>query len=178
MVVAQHPGGGLVVGVAQRLAPERGEFGARRCGHEAVAMRDVPVEQKLGLDQERVDVVGRHAVLDAGRHREGCGSRLAVQRDQHIDGSRIAFLDRRRRIAFHDALGAEILQQHQPFVEVGGVDLRRREAALAQRARHRDERLHILGKVRDRAVGQAAAHRRARRAGAAHSSGCMSAPCG
>ena len=120
---------------------------------EAVAMRDVPVEQKLGLDQECVDVVGRHAVLDTGRHREGCGSRLTVQRDQHIDGSRIAFLDRRRRIAFHDALGAEVLQQHQPFVEVGGVDLRRREATLAQRARHRDERLHVLGKVRDRAVG-------------------------
>ena len=40
------------------------------------------------------------------------------------------------------------------------MDLRRRESAIAQRARHRDERLHILGQMRDRAVGQAAAHRR------------------
>ena len=40
------------------------------------------------------------------------------------------------------------------------MHLRRRQPAVAQRARHRDERLHVLGQMRDRAVRQAAAHRR------------------
>ena len=53
------------------------------------------------------------------------------------------------------------VEQQQSFVEFGRVDLRCREAVPAQRARHRDERLHVFGEMRDRAVGQAIAHRRA-----------------
>ena len=128
-------------------------------------MRQVPVDQQLGLDQEGVEVVGRQAVVDARRDRQrrrATGWRCKL--DQHVDRGRIALLDRRRRIARDHAFGAEILQQQQAFVEVGRMDLRRRQAALAQRARHRDERLHVLGEMRDRAVGQAAAHRRPVRA--------------
>ena len=66
-------------------------------------MRQVPVEQQLGLDQERVDVVGRQPMLDARRDRQRAGNRLAVDLDQHVDGGRIALLDRRRRIALDHA---------------------------------------------------------------------------
>ena len=49
----------------------------------------------------------------------------------------------------------------QAVGELGLVDLRRREAALAQPVRHGDERHDVLGEMRDRAVGLAVAHRRA-----------------
>ena len=51
--------------------------------------------------------------------------------------------------------------QQQALVEIGVMDLGRREAALAQPLRHRDERRDALGEMRDRAVGLAVAHRRA-----------------
>ena len=49
----------------------------------------------------------------------------------------------------------------RPSGKLGLVDLRRREATLAQPVRHRDERHDVLGEMGDGAVGLAVAHRRA-----------------
>jgi len=57
-----------------------------------------------------------------------------------------------------DSLTAEALQQAGGAV--GGENFRRRQAAGAQRPRHGDERRHIVGEMRDRAIGLAVAHRR------------------
>ena len=48
----------------------------------------------------------------------------------------------------------------KPLDEIGRVDLRRREAALAQAVREGDKRHDVLGEMRDRAVGLAVADRR------------------
>ena len=124
-----------------------------RCGRYQSRMQ-------LGLDQKGVEVVGRQRVVDLRRGRQRARQIEPVKRDQEIGGVRIALDHRPRRIAFDHELVAEILEHDEAGVVVGGVNLRRREAARAQRERHRDERLHVLGEMRDRAVGQSALHRR------------------
>ena len=137
--------------------------------------RQIPVEQQLDLDQIGVDVVGRQRVHDMRRDRYRVGQLLAVQRDQHVDRRRIALLDRRRRIAGHHRFGAEVLDDQQAVGQLGLVDLRRREAALAQPVRHRDERARCPrrdARWRCRACRRAPA---GRPAGAASSSGWRAA---
>ena len=56
---------------------------------------------------------------------------------------------------------AEVFEQQQPRVEIARDDPRRRQTDTAQMPRDRNERAHVLGQMRDAAVGQAAADRRA-----------------
>ena len=66
------------------------------------------------------------------RERQDLGQRLAVQRRQHVGRGLIALGDRLRRIAFDNAVAAEILGDQESCIEVGVMDRGRREAALAQ----------------------------------------------
>ena len=171
MKVAQHPGRRHRLRVGERLAPQRAELRARRSGQRDAAMRQIPVEQQLGFDQERLEVVRRKAMLDTRRDGKRAGDLLAVERDQHVDRRRIALLDRRRRIARDDALRCRDPPAAEALVEVGGVDFRRREAAVAQRrapSRRTASRPRRDARSRCRACRRAPA---ARRAGAARSSG-------
>ena len=63
--------------------------------------RNNQLDEQFGLDQISVEVVDRQRVHHLRRHRDGAGQLLAVQRDQHVDGSGVALLDRRRRVARH-----------------------------------------------------------------------------
>ena len=123
--------------------------------------RQIPVEDQLGLDQEGVHVVVRQLVLDMGRDRQHARATAGrAARSSVSTAASIALRDRSRRIALDDALRAEILEQQQPLVEIGVIDLGRGEAALAQSLRHRHERRDVLGEMGDRAIGRAVAHRR------------------
>ena len=161
MEIAQHPGRRRLDGWVQQLAPERPERAAFGVRDRCVEPRQEPVHQELGFDQERVHVVGRNAVFDMGRDGQGVGQPLLVQRKQHVDRGLVALLDRRRRIAAHHALLAEVLEDQQSVIEISVMDDGRREAVLPQAVRHRHERHDTVGKMRDRAIGLAAAHRRA-----------------
>ena len=101
----------------------------------------------------------RQRVLDMGRDWQHVGQELVVQGKEHVDRGLIALHDRGRRIARHHALLAQVLQQHEPVVQIGLVDLGRGEAALAQTLRHRHERRDGLGEMGDRAIGAPLAHR-------------------
>ena len=127
-----------------------------------VQARQVPVEQELGLDQERVHVVGWNAIFDVRRDRQHIRQRLPVQMQQRIDRGLVALLDRRRRIALDHALVAEILDAAAVPVRDrhGGCPAPTSPCAVKAR-RHRDERHHVVGEMRDLAVGLAIAHRRA-----------------
>ena len=94
-----------------------------------------------------------------GRDGQGVGQPLLVQRKQHVDRGLVALLDRRRRIAAHHALLAEILEDQESVIQISVMDDRCRESVLPQAVRHRHERHDTVGKMRDRAVGLAAAHR-------------------
>ena len=162
MIVAQHPG---------RLARRSPACSASRhsatksarglIGHRDAEPRQIPVEQQLDLDQIGVDVVGRQRVHDVRRDRDrvaaaaGCAARPA-RRPPPCSAPRSAPADRRTPPARRRGpRGCS-----RPSVKSACVDLRRREAALAQPVRHRDERHDVLGEMRDRAVGLAVAHRR------------------
>ena len=139
---------------------------SRNCSRSAgstshAEARHEPVEQQLGLDQERLDVVVRNPIFDMRRDHERVGQLHLMQRTQRVDRGLVAFLDGSRRIAGDHALVAQVLDEQQPLVEIGVQNGGRREAALAQSIRHRDERDDALGKMRDRAVGLAVADRRA-----------------
>ena len=76
-----------------------------------------------------------------------------MQRRQHVGRGLVALGDRLRRIAFDDALGAEILGDQKSRFEVGVADRGRGKAALAQPVCDRDERLDVLGQMHRGAVG-------------------------
>ena len=111
MEVAQHPGLRRVDRRLQRFAPQRNESGARVVSVIVAAdARQVPVEQQLGLDQERVHVVGRDVIVDAAARPAAPQAVPAMQCRQRVDRDLIAVLDRRRRIeAGDDAIVAEVL---------------------------------------------------------------------
>src|SRR5665811_206659 len=92
--------------------------------------------------------------------RQHIGQRRAMQRRQQIGRHFVARLDRSRRIASHHQFIAEILDHQQSGRAVGGKDSRRGKLARAQRLRHGDERRHVFGEMRDRAIGLAVVHRR------------------
>ena len=102
-----------------------------------------------------------------GRDGQGVGQPLLVQRKQHVDRGLVALLDRRRRIAAHHALLAEILEDQESLIQISVMDDRCGESVLPQAVRHRHERHDIVGKMRDRAVGLAARAPAGRRPGAA-----------
>src|SRR5262249_56463126 len=64
MDVAQDPGGRRIERRPQRLAPERLERGPRLLNDRRAKPRQVPIEEQLSFDQERVEVVGGYLVLD------------------------------------------------------------------------------------------------------------------
>ena len=73
-----------------------------------------------------------------GRNRQGVGQLLFVQRKQHVDRGLVALLDRRRRVAAHHALVAEVFENQQAVIEIGVMDdraprsrIRRRPFAIA-----------------------------------------------
>ena len=84
-----------------------------------VGARQIPVEQKLGLDQERLHVVARQPIVDDAALPAALRQLPAMQRDQKIDRGLVARLDRRRRIAADNPLVAEILHDDQPVIEIG-----------------------------------------------------------
>ena len=131
-------------------------------------MRQVPVEQQLGLDQERVDVVGRQAVA---RRRARPAARPATgwrcSATSSVDRGRVALLDRRGRIAATTRFAAEILEQQQPFGEIGvhgSPAPRSRARARPAPSRRTASRPRRDARSRCRACRRAPA---ARRAGAA-----------
>src|SRR6266487_6294834 len=160
MIVAQHPGRRRLDRALERRAPQRLELGSRRRCDGAAPLRNVPVEQQFGFDQQGVQIVRRQRMIDARRDGQHRGQRLPVQGHQHVDGGRIAILDRSAGIARHHAFAAEILEHEQPLGKVRGVDFGCGEAACAQRPRHRHERLPVLGTMRDRAIRFAVPQRR------------------
>ena len=145
--------------------------------NRAAAPRHVPVEHELGLDQQRVQVVGRQAMLDALGDRQRRGKFHPVQMGEHVDRRPIAVFDRRRRIGSDDRLAAEVFQDEDAGSKIRREDFGRGEAPIAQRTRHGDERPHVFGEMRDRAVGQAVAHRRAVRRRGAFIRTARRAPC-
>jgi hypothetical protein len=161
MVVAQHPGRRSVDRRLQQLPPQAAERVALDIGQRSAEPRQEPVEQQLRLDQEGAHVVIGNAVLDMRRDRQRVGKLQRVQRKQCIDRGLVALLDRGRRLAAHHALVAQVLDDQETLVEIGVVDDRGREAALAQPVRDRCERHDVVGKMRDRAVGLPVPHRRA-----------------
>ena len=92
MIVAQHPGRRRLDRRLQALratAPRK----SARVGRSTVDAdaRQVPVEQQLGLDQERVHVVGRQAIVEvAARPAAPPAARWRVQRRQEIDRGLVA----------------------------------------------------------------------------------------
>jgi hypothetical protein len=89
-------------------------------------------------------------MADQRRDRQRVGQRQTVQGDQRIDRGLVAVPDRLGRIAFDHALVAEVLENEKSRLEIGGIDLGRREPALSQAVGERDERLHVLGQMGDR----------------------------
>ena len=161
MIVAQHPHRLLRQRGRQRLRPQAAEGRARQRRHgRHAAMRQVPVEQQLGLDQQRVDIVAGKAVVDLRRHGQRVRQVEFVQSRQHIRGDLVALGDRRARVLRQHAFLAEVLHDEQARVEVGGIDGGRGKTARLQAPRQRHERLHVLGDMGDGAVGLAIAHRR------------------
>ena len=160
MKIAQHPGRGRGEHRRERLAPELDKGVALGVGHFGVEKRQIPVDQKFGLDQEGVEVVTRQRVSDARLDRQHVGQRRAMQRRQQIGRHLVARLDRRRRLAVDDQFAAEVFEHQQAGLAVGGENRRRGKAAHAQGLRHGDERRDAFGEMRDRAVGLAVAHRR------------------
>ena len=82
----------------------------------------------------------RQAVLDMRRHGQHVRQAQLVQCQQHVDGALITLPDRRRWLAADHPLIAEILNNQETLIEIGVIDLRRREAMLPQAICHRHER--------------------------------------
>ena len=160
MEIAQHPGRRRFDRGRQRLAPQREENRAPALRGRRSHVHQIPVEQQLDLDQERIHIVLRQLVVEMRRTCSVSGSRRRCSDIKHIEGGLVARLDRRRRIARDDALFAEILHDDQSQCRVGLQDHRRRKIALAQGSRERHVRNRILGQMSDGAVGLAVAHRR------------------
>ncbi len=95
------------------------------------------------------------------RDRDRVRERAGVEVQEEVRRRLVALVHRRRRIARDHPLVAEVLEDEQALVEIGVVDLGRREALLAQALRHRDIGQHIVGEMRDRAIGSPAPDRRA-----------------
>src|SRR5262249_29810414 len=84
MKIRQYPRRGPVDGALQQVAPQRAERGALGIRDGRAQPRQVPVEHELRLDQERIDVVARNAIIDVRRYRQLLGQRLAVERKEHV----------------------------------------------------------------------------------------------
>lgn len=122
----------------------------------------IPIRQQLHLDFEHAAILGRDAMHAAARQLDLVRHRQCAQHEQRIC-RRAPKLGLRRRAVCD--LGAEhaipeILEQQKTGVHIGGVDLRRTEARLAERGRHGHEGADILRQARDAAIGQAVADRR------------------
>ena len=90
---------------------------------------------ELDLDRECLEIVGRQLVFDAGRDGQLRGQIQVMQSHENVDRGGVAFLDRRRRIAGDDAVGAEIFDEEKAGLDIGGENLGRAESTLAQRPR-------------------------------------------
>src|SRR5947208_2811723 len=108
---------------ADIAACRRADRAARSRPDWRATKRQIPVEQKLDLDQQRVDVIGRNRMSDQRRDRERGRKLELVERDEHVDRGLIALFDRSGRISRDDAVIAEILENDESFGEIDRIDL-------------------------------------------------------
>ena len=161
MEVAQNPVHPRLDGARQTLAPEAAELIPVVIRDGDSEARQKPIEDELCLDQERVHVIRRNAIVEARRDRQHLGQLLLVQGEQHVDSRLVALLDRDGRIAAYDRLVAEVFNDEQPGSQIGLIHGGRGESVLPQSLRHGNKRYHVIGETRDLAIGLAIAHRRA-----------------
>ena len=162
MVVAQRPGRRHASSTGCSASRQnREEFGARIVGDHDAEPRQIPFEQELDLDQQRVHVVGRDLVLDMRRDRQHrrqlpCRAAPAARRPRSRSARRSAPAD---RLSTTPSLPRSSMISRpccRSACRMSGAD----EALRAQPLRHRDERHHRFGEMRDLAVGLAVLHRR------------------
>jgi hypothetical protein len=124
--------------------------------------RAEPDSEKLHLDQERFEVVGRDHVVVALRRDQHLGQVRAVE--PHEQARRLGVALRDRPLLVGHGLGPEILHQEKARLQVLPMDLRRAEAQGAQALVHGREGVNRLGELGHGGVGLAPPHGRARRA--------------
>ena len=120
--------------------------------------------QQLDLDLQRGPVVGRQDVWPAVGAAAGAGAPAErCELNESVDRRPPQLVLRRsaRHLGAEHAI-AEILDQQQAVLEILGQNLRRAQARRPQRPGDGRERAHhVLGQMRDAAVGLAVADRRA-----------------
>ena len=110
MKVAQHPACRHLNYGRQPLAPESAEFVALAVANGDTEARQKPVEDEFRLDQKCINVVRRDGIFQARCHGQHGRQPLLVQGEQHVDRGLVALFHRQGRIAAHDRLVAEILE--------------------------------------------------------------------
>ena len=129
-------------------------------GRAARDMRQIPVDQKLGLDGERLAVVDGNLMRHVRRDLDPARPFVRVHLGQQLGGGDVALRDR-RPVRIEDAFGTEVLDHEQPLIEVDGGDFGGGKTRLAQNLRDGDEGRDRFGEMGDPAVGSAVADRRA-----------------
>ena len=119
---------------SQRLAPQIDGRCARRAGRDRRRRARGRYQSSSSSTSisKRVEIVGRDVVVAVGVDRQHVRQRCACKLGERVDRSRSARRSA-RRFAVDDALVAEILDDQQAGVEIGGIDLGRRKPMRAQR---------------------------------------------
>ena len=160
MKIAQHPGRWPLEHRRERVAPERDDRPRACVSDPGAEFGRYQSSQQFHLDQQRVQVVTRQSCNRRPLDRQSCGNFSRCSAASTLHRRLVARFDRRRRLPGGNRFVAEILDDQQAGVAVGVENRRRGKSALAQAERHGDERRHVFGEMRDRAVGLAVAHRR------------------